>query len=128
MSEFIDTIKKWRRMCDYYSAINKDDPCANCPLSGETCGSIWEMEPDSFVNIAEKINDWKELQYPTWGEWFESRGDLASGWSNVTSAAWLYDMFRDVMDKSIPVDIAEKLGIEPKKAKDDTTKEVLPWE
>ena len=114
MSEFVDTMKKWQRMCNFYDETYKDKSCENCPLHGENCGAVWEIDVDRVDEIEEIVNAWNESALPTWGEWFESRGDLISGWSNATSEAWLYDKFRIVMDKPIPADIAEKLGLEPK--------------
>ena len=123
MSEFIDTMKKWRRMCDYYVEQYGDNGCYNCPLDEKNCGAIWEMNVDGFDEIEEKVNNWDEPQYPTWVDWLAKMGVIS--WKDNGDGDGVYIIPTFKMRTQIPADVAEKLGLEPK---DDTTGEALPWE
>ena len=116
---FAEVIRQWKRLCDYMDALYKDQCCEKCTLKDYNCGGIFEMSAGcDWDGMALKIMAWAkenpELVYPTWGEWFAERGDLIKSWQHIKVCSdhgqgvigFLYD--------TIPADIAEKLGIEPK--------------
>ena len=117
MAEFVQTMKDWRRMCQYMDKEYGNSCCDNCPLGG--CSAVYEMcGKENFTNMERDIMSWAaehpEPVYPTWGEWFAERGDLIKLWKNIRVCSehgagvigFLYD--------TIPADIAQKLEIEPK--------------
>ena len=102
--EFVEVMKQWRRMC-------KDRSCESCNLKG-SC----DIDPDSRTDddirkIDTKVKIWAaenpEPVYPTWWTWLINEGVIEKG-STYTGA------FDQLKMKSIPADMAEKLGIEPK--------------
>ena len=109
MADFAETMRNWKKMCDTIAKAHSNDPCENCPLIATTdhgCGAIYEMPKDMDWDYrAWVINKWaleNPVVYPTWRE-------------------YLCDLYNDDMnrsgvmiDRNIPADIAEKLGIEPK--------------
>lgn len=124
LMDFVQTMKDWRRMCKAQEAIEKTDPCRVCPLAnnGNDCCGIYEdndgNDTRDYARIEGVVARWAkenpEPVYPTWGEWFVEHGDLVDGWQNATNAAWMANTALSIFMKSIPADIAEKLGIEPK--------------
>lgn len=117
MAEFVQTMKDWRRMCMAMEKLRPDDSCCGCPLEGYGCPAIYE-EDSSYVDYADvekNVTAWAaehpEPVYPTWGEWLESFGVV-----EVTKAKdrIITVMMKPELLNSIPADIAQKLGIEPK--------------
>ena len=107
MAEFVQTMKDWIRMCGSFKS------CSDCPMMDADgwahvlCseGGIQSAKPE----IAEKvIASWAaehpEPVYPTWFEWMKSIGVLHTDQT----------LCHRGLEKPIPADIAEKLGIEPK--------------
>ena len=119
MAEFVEVSFQLGRMCREYS------DCADCQLyDSKYCTKTKDKLTRKDLREAEAIimqwaNENPGPAYPTWGEWFESRGDLISGWNNTTSVGWLYNRILEVFHKPIPDDIAEKLGVKPKEVKKD---------
>lgn len=122
MTDFVQTMKDWRRMCRTMEAEHPDDGCNHCPLldispDGRGCDAIYA---DEFADNA----DWRRLEeivdiwaqanlepvYPTWWEWLASIGAVTR---KVTPDAASTLIDTGVLDP-IPADIAQKLGIEPK--------------
>lgn len=55
MSEFVEVMKAWRRMCDVES---KDETCAACPVKNGGCVAIWEANMDRLPEMEEQIMKW----------------------------------------------------------------------
>ena len=109
MSDFVQTMKDWRRMCNTIQSKNQKASignwCKGCSLQ-DFCiidTSIKDTTNGEFDIIGEQIQAWAaehtEPVYPTWGEWLSTK--------------YGYDL-REIMYEPIKADIAEKLGLEPK--------------
>lgn len=98
MSDFTQTMKDWKRMCGSFFYCH-ECPLGRCPSPPK---SIWDTGK-SFDDMEKAIDKWAaehpEPQYPTWGEWLLKTYHIPSS---------------RLFDQSIPADIAEKLGLEPK--------------
>lgn len=117
MADFVQTMKDWRRMCQFMDKEYGNGSCDNCPLGG--CSAIYEMcGNENFANMEHDIMSWAaehpEPVYPTWGEWFVSRGMLPKQWDNLTSAYMDVGCVPNLIHSPIPADIAQKLGLRPK--------------
>lgn len=105
MTDFVQTMKDWRRMCKAQDDGTNRDVCATCPMGGirDSCVAIYEGDMD-YEHVEGVVTRWAKAHpepvYPTWREYIE---DLT------------HILMIDVIDDPIPADIAEKLGIEPKK-------------
>ena len=98
MSDFVQTMKDWRRMC-------KDRRCDICRLEvNGICNTDPESRTDEDIwKIEKTINEWAaEHPEPVYPTWYEFLGD-------IYPASW--DL---IANKRVPADIAQKLGIEPK--------------
>ena len=130
MAEFSEVCKQWRRMCDSFGdkACQSYRPCAEqCPVGANpVCGELREASADDIKKFETAVMAWaaehKELVYPTWAEYLREIGVLkkyedkrlfempdGSFESKVTGSYEVFDSKR-----TIPADIAQKLGIEPK--------------
>lgn len=105
MAEFQEVVKQWQRMCRYYSehADKGESCCTGCGLqSADGCPTIYGNEEIDTEKVERIVMKWAkehpEPKYPTLGEWLRSIG-LA---------------YHRMIDP-IPADIAQKLGLEPKK-------------
>ena len=92
--------------------LRPDDPCIGCRLEGYGCPAIYEDNSNVYYADVEKnVTAWAaehpEPVYPTWWSWLINEGVIEKG-STYTGA------FDQLKTKSIPADIAEKLGIKPK--------------
>lgn len=102
MAEFVQMMKDWRRMC----AKNHTDCMRLCPIcANPTCGELAEATDEDIRSAEVKIMAWAaehpEPVYPTWAEY------LIHVYQDVSYAR--------ILGETIPADIAQKLGIEPKK-------------
>ena len=112
MSDFVQTMMDWRRMCKAYTTDDKSC-CYGCPVADfreHGCGAIFEMEDSTdWERYEGAIREWAAEHpwpvYPTWYEYFRSIGMGSATGSYI--ADW-------ILTTHIPADIAEKLGIEPK--------------
>lgn len=102
MSDFVQTMRDWRRMCEAYST-DDDDCCEGCPVVDyreHGCGAIFEMDGVYWEKYERAIDKWAaehpEPVYPTWLEWFDTLDEPID------------------VDEPIPEEIARKLGLEPK--------------
>ena len=111
MAEFQDVIKQMKRMCNHLSPT-----CNGCKLCVEKgTNAICGEEPKDIRSdpalVEAVVMAWAEEHpepvYPTWWSWLINEGVIANG-STYTGAIDQLKMH------PIPVDIAEKLGIEPK--------------
>lgn len=117
MSDFIQTMKDWRRMCKHYSdesMKNGQPSCEDmCPLGHNTACGIIEDALNSDIEVAAKevakwVAEHPESEYPTWYEWLSTTPFI----EKVRCGSGTYKVYN--WKKPIPADIAEKLGIEPK--------------
>lgn len=133
MSEFTKTMRAWRRMCNAFSKRYGDDCCQYCRLHQKGCGVIWEIQEGTFDTIAETVDDWAaenpEPVYPTWAEWLEEMGltrrsvtaarrILGTDSSQETAIPFIVTLSSNA-SSPIPADIAEKLGLEPKRGNEN---------
>ena len=101
MAEFQEVARHWKRMCKRYWTATS---CHGCPIAEHEHGfeacSAYEI---GVVKMEELVMAWAEEHpepvYPTWYEFLTSRYHKA--WEAIGC-------------DSIPADIAQKLGIEPK--------------
>jgi hypothetical protein len=123
MSDFVQTMKDWRRMCQHMEKIGGDRSCDICPLGG--CNAIYEDDGNTdYANVGEKVAAWAaenpEPVYPTWLEWLKSKG-VVPYIDGLTITEYADGGFshahvniKEIAMQPIPADIAEKLGIKPK--------------
>ena len=127
MSDFVKTMRNWRRMCNAFDKQYGNDCCKYCPLDHQkSCGGIWEMpENTDWRLLQEKVDAWAaenpEPQYPTWAEWLKEQDiltvDVRPRASSTTSSSSTYIQnvsTKPAFYRPIPADIAEKLGLKPK--------------
>ena len=109
MADFVQVMKDWRRLCETIQSENQEKQqsswCKGCPLQGYCIidTDIKDSTVNVFTIISKQIETWAaehQVVYPTWGAW------LSKTYGKPSSI---------LLSKEIPTDIAEKLGIEPKK-------------
>lgn len=105
MAEFQEVMRQINRICSYYQAKCEDSGCLLCHV----CGVIGNHSSNAkrAMRIEDLVTKWAaehpEPIYPTWYEWLIMMGAVGS----------VEDLFSN-LQRPIPADIAEKLGIEPK--------------
>ena len=109
MAEFQEVIRQNKRMCQSVK-------CCKCDiyrLCGEDLSKCQRFINNNPKKAEEVIMSWAaehpEPVYPTWWEWLENMGIVSNAKSECSK---FFDTTR--MYDSIPADIAQKLGIEPK--------------
>lgn len=108
MAEFKEVCKQWRRMCEEIQrcSAENDECCAlQCALGNNpVCGELIDATDKDLENAENVIMKWAkehpEPVYPTWAEY------LMHVYQDVSYAR--------ILGETIPADIAQKLGIEPK--------------
>lgn len=117
MSDFVKTMKDWRRMCAAYST-DDDDCCKGCRLldyRDHGCSAIFEMDVVDWKKYENAIAKWAaehpEPVYPTWGEWLIKQGVLKAGTTTMHGITW--QPVGDNLFEPIPANIAEKLDLKP---------------
>lgn len=121
MTDFVRTMRDWRRMCEKYTT-NDDDCCVGCPVVDyheHGCGAIFEMDDIDWARYEQAIDKWAEENpeptYPTWEEYFISKGFLIPFWDERgTPLQQICIYAKWALEKPIPADIAQKLGVKPK--------------
>lgn len=118
MTNFLQTMKDWRRMCKYYSDESMKDrqhSCVDmCPLGHNTACGVIEDALDSDIEVmAKEIAKWAaehpEPMYPTWWNYMRMIGVIPDELGDKTlGEVTVYSL----MNTRIQSDIAEKLGIE----------------
>lgn len=108
MAEFENVMVGFARMC---KSMNQECYKRDCPLvckafcskpvSAYTLEDIQEAEEI----IAKWVEEHPEPEYPTWAQWFRQ----------MEIAPLEQKCFHSWLLEHIPADIAEKLGIEPKR-------------
>ena len=109
MAEFQKVMRQWRRMCEK----NQADCMRLCPIcANPVCGELTEATDEDIRKAEDTIMAWAaehpEPVYPTWREWLLANRIIGDADSDY--AAGLLMRYQ-----RIPADIAQKLGIEPKK-------------
>ena len=128
MAEFSEVMRQAQRMCDHRR--KRGLTCIDCDAM-HICGfKIWDVGLDTLCADADAVMAWAaehpEPVYPTWGEWLMEQMVIAErmrpkyDYTNGERTDELertgeYIALDSEMKKQIPADIAEKLGIEPKK-------------
>ena len=120
MSDFVQTMKDWRRLCCAMGMEYPGNWCDHCPL---LCISPDERGCDAIYadEFADNV-DWNKLEqivkkwaaehsmvYPTWGEWLIKQGVLKAGTTTMHGITW--QPVGDNLFEPIPANIAEKLGL-----------------
>lgn len=114
MSDFVQTVKDWKRMCGTFNS------CDACPLDAEDdwasvlCseGGIMSARPEIVEKVIAKwAAEHPEPVYPTWEMYLAERmtADMRDGKTHNPQSVEEY-----MRRTRIPADIAEKLGIQPK--------------
>ena len=116
MAEYSAVIKEAKRMCWHYTQGGNHDKCPMYPACNVSqCRKIAFERPADFE---ERVMAWAaehpEPVYPTWGDWFAERGDLIKLWRNIKVCSAHGAGVIGFLYTTIPADIAQKLGIEPK--------------
>ena len=116
MAEFQEVMKQWNRMCNAVPGKAGHINLCSDIISGYVC----PLRENGMCNLAieaQSIEDWKEGEYiimawaaehpepvyPSWYRWLIMMGAVGS----------VEDLFSD-LQRPIPADIAEKLGLAPK--------------
>jgi hypothetical protein len=109
-------MKDWRRMCETIQSQNQQKSnsgwCSGCPLQWDCVidTGIKDYTDNAFAIIEKRIRSWAaehpEPVYPTWLE-FVKAYETGKPKSDPDFIYWMGT-------SSIPADLAQKLGIEPK--------------
>ena len=106
MAEFKNIARKYIRMCDSFGSA-----CNGCPIRKPGSDNIYACRnrvlrnPEKYeVEIITWAAEHPKPVYPTWFEWFKT----VVPDEEMLQRGMYWDM-------QIPADIAQKLGIEPKK-------------
>lgn len=112
MAEFENVMAGYARMCKY---MNQDCYERNCPLAYKNfCTKpVHSYTAEDIQEAEEIITKWvaehPEPEYPTWYEWLSTTSFI----EKVRCGSGTYKTYN--WKEPIPADIAEKLGIEPKR-------------
>lgn len=116
MAEFKEICRQWHRMCA--KCQEQYDGCdEGCPMGeNDVCGFIRRATNADIEQAEHVIMDWAKANpepvYPTWAEWLMEHGLIFAS-SSAYMKHW-YVINQSGLEKPIPADIAEKLGIKPK--------------
>lgn len=106
VAEFSEVIKQFKRMCK--SVTLAKCTRGECPMGCENIGQCRKVAFERPSDFEQRVMSWAaehpEPVYPTWVEWLREIGIVPSE----------QKCFHDWLLASIPADIAQKLGIEPK--------------
>lgn len=124
MAEFQDVMKQFDRMCWYYQ--RKRECPMGCPMNGVNISQCRKVAFEEPIVTEKTVMAWAaehpEPKYPTWLEWLHDLGLIVQREGTFTeygpnesfSAIKKVDILTIEGYQSIPADIAQKLGIEPK--------------
>lgn len=113
MVEFSEVMRQWKRMC------NSLKNCEDCPIAvddidgGYMCmNGIAAFDYEAAERtVMTWAGEHPEPVYPTWAEWLIENG-LLYACDSPYMKHW-YVINQSGIEKPIPADIAQKLGIEP---------------
>ena len=129
MAEFTEVMRQAKRMCEAHG-----DTCLECPVdNGDTCAfmrSPWNLTEEEMAEVERIVMDWAaahpEPRYPTWKEWQDANfpNNDALMRPCIFESEEYFNCKQEngcetCMNKPIPADIAEKLGIKPIGGSDD---------
>jgi len=122
MADFVQTMKKWKRMCNAMCQDNEYTACDKCDLRYFGCPAIYEKECDNadWDRVEKVVVAWAaehpEPVYPMWCEWLADKGVVDVARMPVDYSGGIVTEIKPSgkMYEPIPADIAQKLGIEPK--------------
>ena len=124
MAEFTEVMRQAKRMCAAYGGMCK---IRNCPMvDGESCRFAEDKEDVDYNEVERIIMAWAAEhpapRYPTWREWYTTTfpdvdtahfficpGNYGDGDRNACSNYHCCEC----VNRPIPADIAEKLGVKP---------------
>lgn len=112
MAEFENVMAGFARICKY---MNQECYRRDCPLvhKGFCSKPVLFYTREDIQEAEEIITKWAaehpEPEYPTWEEWLNTTPFI----DKVKRSSGTYTTYN--WKKPIPADIAEKLGIEPKR-------------
>lgn len=108
MAEYNEVIKQFKRMCWYFSRDKMQKSCPMCTSYPNCnigqCRKFAFEKPDFEATVMRWAAEHPEPVYPTWAEY------LMHTYQDVSYAR--------ILGETIPADIASKLGIQPKEAKE----------
>lgn len=110
MAEFSEVIKQFKRMCKSVTPMK----CTRgeCQMGCENIGQCRKVAFERPAKFEEQVMSWAaehpEPVYPSWYRWLIMMGAIGS----------VEDLFSD-LQREIPADIAQKLGLEPKEDYED---------
>ena len=116
MAEFQEVMKDWKRMCEAMGQEDEYTACDKCDLRDFGCPAIYENECSNadWNHVESVVVAWATEHpgpvYPTWVEWLVKIGVIPHEIRLETADA----LMDTQLLKSIPADIAQKLGVEPK--------------
>lgn len=125
MAEYVEVMNQKRRMCNSYALCSMGCPLYDTDFCSKNSG---EKTNADFPEVERRTMAWAaehpEPKYPTWLEWLHDLGLIVQregtfteyGPNEVFSAIKKVDILTIKGYQSIPADIAQKLGIEPKKS------------
>ena len=101
MTDFVQTMRNWYRMCKYYEHVDDGNPCDPCPLFGQ-CGAIFEMGETNWKEYEDIIDTWAD-EHPElrWIDILKQYG-IVDKYESAISMEKLY--------QNIPDELAEKLN------------------
>lgn len=119
MAEYNDVINQFKRMCRYYNGDNGE-----CPLycKGHGCNishcRMLAFDDKKFANV---VMSWAAEHpmpvYPMWCEWLADKGVVDVARMPVDYSGGIITEIKPSgkMYEHIPAEIAQKLGLQPKK-------------
>ena len=120
MAEFKNVHRNMVRMCDAMRA--EDNGCAPCPLDG-ICAKFITLSEDAIATIERVVTEWAtkhpEPVYPSWEEGWKQLfpNGIDTPCPSVYDAKYGHDCLKlsclNCKRRSIPAEVAEKLGIKP---------------
>lgn len=123
MAEFTEVIKQAQRM--HYAHASDNDRCPDCPLDCEDGACMLDLNRSfDLREVESRIMDWAKEHpapmYPTWKEWQDSMFPNADArirpclFVPKNPVECIYMKCSECVNRPIPAEIAEKLGIKPK--------------
>lgn len=123
MSDFVQVMKDWRRLCETIQSENQQTSsggwCKGCPVQGVCVidTEIKDTTDKGLAMIGERIQSWAaenpEPVYPSWGEWLHNL-HVVGVHATCAPEQNIYYPIVGMFNTPIPADIAEKLGLKPK--------------
>ena len=121
MAEFTEVMRQARRMCEAF----RDGHCSDCPIGDAEaleCGITVTAEMDC-EEVERRVMQWAEEHpepvYPSWRKWYDAAFPEAI-YRHICPATFgdeYTDCGKDAcglcVERTIPADIAAKLGIKP---------------